>query len=298
MAKDIVLLDDCDNAGNWTSSDDTYFTKSQETGDKKEGTGSIKIVTSSGYSADRCTGGSASADSYYDSRYTPSKAFDNDTGSRWSSNTMNYGWIQYDFGAGNERCIRRLRIFPKSASGGMRIKDFNFQVYVDGSWTTVYTGQVPQWNEQWYTFDFSNSYTNRYGRIEITSLWVSERPSIYEIEMKELLNALNDTITRDLGANGVKNLTDCKDILMWIKSSRTETYLQFGIGESAWNNHTWNITINSANTWELKRFSIANIPSNQRNAIRYLGIKCINADSNFTAYIDYIYGARVGASIL
>ncbi len=45
MAK--TVLDNCDNVALWTSSDDTNFTKSQDTGDKQEGTGSIKVVASS-----------------------------------------------------------------------------------------------------------------------------------------------------------------------------------------------------------------------------------------------------------
>lgn len=42
MAK--TVLENCDNVALWTSSDPTYFAKSQDVGDKQEGTGSIKVI--------------------------------------------------------------------------------------------------------------------------------------------------------------------------------------------------------------------------------------------------------------
>jgi hypothetical protein len=101
-------------------------------------------------------------------------------------------------------------------------------------------------------------------------------------------NALNDTITRDLGAGNEEDLSDYIQVKYWIKSSRTGTYLQFGMGETAWDNNTTNVTINSANTWEEKTWDISGISNSNKDAIRYLGFKVTNADTDFTMKFDDI----------
>ncbi|GAH71426.1 unnamed protein product, partial [marine sediment metagenome] len=101
--------------------------------------------------------------------------------------------------------------------------------------------------------------------------------------------ALNDTITRDLGAGNEKDLSNVTQIKFDIRSSRTGTYLQFGWGESAYTDHLSSITINSANIWETKTIDISGFSNSEKDALRYLGFKVTNADSNFTGYIDNIY---------
>jgi len=105
-------------------------------------------------------------------------------------------------------------------------------------------------------------------------------------------SALNDTITRDFGAGNEKDLSDVTQIKFDIRSSRTGTYLQFGWGESAYSDNLSNITINSANTWETKTIDISGFSNSQKDAVRYLGFKVTNADSNFTMYIDNIIWAN------
>jgi len=67
------------------------------------------------------------------------------------------------------------------------------------------------------------------------------------------------------------DLTGYDNIKFWIKSTRTGTYLQFGIGESAWDDNTWAIEILIADTWEQKEIDIS-----------------ANADSTFTFKYDDI----------
>jgi len=84
------------------------------------------------------------------------------------------------------------------------------------------------------------------------------------------------------------DLSGYNNIKFWIKSTRTGTYLQFGIGESAWDDNTWAIEILIADTWEQKEIDISEIADVDKNAIRHLGIKCTNADSTFTFKYDDI----------
>jgi len=43
-------------------------------------------------------------------------------------------------------------------------------------------------------------------------------------------DSLNETITRDLGAENEEDLSGHAQVKFWIKSTRTGTYLQFGMG--------------------------------------------------------------------
>jgi hypothetical protein len=100
-------------------------------------------------------------------------------------------------------------------------------------------------------------------------------------------DALNDTLTRDLGAS-TKDLSGYNSVSFWVKSTRAGSYMQFGIGESTWNNNTTNFTVNSADNWEQKTFDISGIVNANKDAIRYLGFKVTNNDSNFTFKFDDI----------
>lgn len=96
-------------------------------------------------------------------------------------------------------------------------------------------------------------------------------------------------LTRDLGSGNEKDLSDVNQIQFDIRSSRTGTYLQFGWGESAYSDNLSNITIDSANIWETKTIDISGFSNSQKDAVRYLGYKVTNVDSDFTGYIDNIY---------
>lgn len=75
-------------------------------------------------------------------------AFDNNPATVWQVNN-NDGladlWCQYDFGAGNEKAIRELRITPGSVSTAGQMNSFMVQVSNNGfNWTTIwYTGPHP-----------------------------------------------------------------------------------------------------------------------------------------------------------
>jgi len=56
--------------------------------------------------------------------------------------------------------------------------------------------------------------------------------------------------------------------------------------EGGYAEQTYNITINSANTWEQKTWDISSIANASKDAIRYLAIKATNADASDTFYLD------------
>ena len=99
--------------------------------------------------------------------------------------------------------------------------------------------------------------------------------------------SLNDIMDIDLGA-ATLDLTDHDLIKFWIRASRTGTNLQFGMGESAWNDDTHNINILVADKWQEEEWDISGIANADKDAIRYMGLKCTNADALNTIYIDYI----------
>jgi len=139
------------------------------------------------YTSDLCTGGTASAESTYGSSF-PSNAFDNED-IYWESDGNPPQWLQYDFGAGNSKVITRYRLKP--ATSGYMPKDWNFQGSdaggADVNWTTLHSvtnsGLVENtWSDY---FDFSNSTTYRYYRIDMLSTYGTEWVVVREMEMME-----------------------------------------------------------------------------------------------------------------
>ncbi|MBI2462801.1 MAG: fibronectin type III domain-containing protein [Candidatus Spechtbacteria bacterium] len=72
----------------------------------------------------------------------------------------------------------------------------------------------------------------------------------------------------------------------WIKSSRTGQYMQMQMGESSASENTYNITINSADTWEQKTWDISGIADASKDAITKVALAVTDATSGFTAYLD------------
>jgi len=98
-------------------------------------------------------------------------AFNGDPGSKWYGYTAPTGWLQYDFGSGNEQLIKRYTI--NSADVPARDpKDWQFQGSQDGStWTTLDTqsGQTFIAPMAQNTYNIGNTTAYRYCRINITA---------------------------------------------------------------------------------------------------------------------------------
>ncbi len=278
-----LTLEDADTVGNWTSSDTANLPISQDTSDKQEGTGSIQVAAAKAYEELTYDGTfiihpSAPGNSCYGlgNSYGPSV-------------THSYPWYYgYDFGAGESYIFRKYGMRHVTANFGG--KDILVQGSNDwSSFTTLKSAQtVNDTNYQEWTFDNSTAY--RYIRFYNTNGWSSgewyHRTADHRVYT--LGSYLNDTVTTDLGAGSTQDLTDYPYIKFWVKSTITGTYLQFGIGETAWNDNTTNITINSADTWEEKTWDISGISSGDKDAIRYLGFKVTDETTDFTMKFDDI----------
>ncbi|MHA1302203.1 MAG: hypothetical protein ACTSPI_00685 [Candidatus Heimdallarchaeaceae archaeon] len=329
----IKLLDNCDNVTNWVSSDNTNFAKSQDTGDKQEGTGSIKVIASSEPTWDLIYSGDVEPDA---DGWTLSGAdYCSVAGGICTIDTVTPGGTAkcsyqktpaVDFDSGITAEIR-VKVISSSAAGNLTFlvgdnaqdETIHLFLYTDhilfkGSTTETYNMNT---TDDFHTYRITVSGTTaklyidgilritltvrsltltynfiRFGDDSSTDGYNSKSEWDYVKlalgEVKSPNEFLNDVITRDLGAGNEVDLSNYTKIRFWIKSTRTGSYLQFGVGETAWNNNTYNITINSADTWEEKEWDISGISSANKNAIRYLGFKCTNADVNFTMKYDFI----------
>jgi len=135
---------------------------------------------------DRCTGGTASANSA-GGGYEAAKAFDDNTGTRWMNTNEIPTWIKYDFGAGISWKISKLTL-SAFMSDNLQCKAFTLQgSNNDSDWTTVYTGQMAN-SDGVQTFTFINKNSYRYFKVNVTTTWhqsVNNNVSFWEIQMFE-----------------------------------------------------------------------------------------------------------------
>lgn len=98
--------------------------------------------------ADLCSGGTASADSFYSGAYVPANAFDNSAASVWASGGTEPHWIRYQFAAPVTIAEVMLQA-PPASYGGLpeQAKDFTIEHSDDGSaWTVAKTVTAePAW---------------------------------------------------------------------------------------------------------------------------------------------------------
>ena len=148
------------------------------------------------YTNDLCVNGTPIASSSYDSSSTPDKAFNNNTGDKWESgetgtSAVGVSYIGYDFGAGNEKHIRQIKIY---AGGGLGLATSVIIQRWDSSlsqWSNVYTASGIV-GESWNTINLPSSAPSQKWR-----LLCNEAPDngfgwiIREIEMMEIASINN-----------------------------------------------------------------------------------------------------------
>ena len=176
-----------------TDINDDIYTKGSVVIGKDNTTGTFEVSTqvASGYTADQCTGGTVTAQEYQNP-YTPDKLFDDDTGgsSLWRNNNTLPVWIQYDFGAGNEKTISRYRLYWAGGNTDFTPYSWEFLGSNDGSnWTTLdtQTGQNNWTSGQWRDYTFTNTQAYQIYRLRITDNNGQGNTGVYlnEMEMQE-----------------------------------------------------------------------------------------------------------------
>ncbi len=198
---------------------------------KNNTTGTFEVstqVASGTYTADQCTGGTATAQEYQNP-YTPDKLFDDNTGgsSLWRNNNNLPVWIQYDFGAGNEKKISKYRLYWAGGNTDFTPYSWEFLGSNDGTnWTTLdtQTGQNNWTSGQWREYTFTNTQSYQIYRLNIINNNGQGSTGVYlnEMEMmEEVYNAHSalyvkdnhtgigtDTPTATLDVNGTFKYTD------------------------------------------------------------------------------------------
>jgi len=164
--------------------------------------GNLEVVALSGvgsYTADLTTGGTAISGGDY-SGYPASGAFDNlfppPIANEWSPSQTDSGmignYIGYDFGAGINRHIRRVRIIFQDAIHAQ--KGMHAEYSDNGSVWTLVQAIVPAQSPDWQTFDLVASGAHRYWRLELTDVpYAASYGGINEVEMMEAASIVNES---------------------------------------------------------------------------------------------------------
>jgi len=219
----LEVLDNCDNSALWGSSD-IRLTVSQETTDKKTGTGAIKATFSDiiddfddytlwpsadiPISSDNIlTGGTAGATSD-DGTHHASGASDGNTSTLWrTTSSLPQSWV-YDLGAGITKTVEKFRFYGNGSDGP---KNFGLYGSNDGTnFTPLLTVEGASNSSGWQEWTFTNTTAYRYYAIYVTVSWGGSATSIAEVEMMETGNegghfvVSQETTDKQQGTGAVK----------------------------------------------------------------------------------------------
>ena len=222
---------------------------------KEQTTGTFEVstrVTTGTYTGDQCIGGTASAQEFQ-APYSADKLFDDDTNTKWQNNNTLPVWIQYDFGAGNEKIIAKYRLYWAGSDNGLTPYSWEFLGSNDGTnWTTLdsQTGQTNWASGQWRDYAFSNTQAYRIYRLRITDNNKQGSTSVYlnEMEMQEEVYADYPAIyTKDNHTGiGTENPTATLEVNGTFKLTDGNQGSGKVLGSDANGNATWVDTSNIA----------------------------------------------------
>lgn len=152
----------------------------------------VAFMALADYSTDLTGSGSCTADTSYGSGYECDKAFDDNTGTSWSSSTGAFPhWIKYDFGNGVAYAITKMTL-EMTVDASNHSKSFDLEGSNDNSsWSNVYSG-VHADDETQQTFTFANTTAYRYYRLTFTDNWSGGTAS--NIKELEYMNTLGSPI--------------------------------------------------------------------------------------------------------
>jgi hypothetical protein len=91
---------------------------------------------------------------------------------------------------------------------------------------------------------------------------------------------------------GSVSLVGMDQVTFWIKSNRMGTFLEFGFGKKAHREHTFNIALTERKVWERVSLDISGVAGRDKDAIRYMSFKIVNADSPIDIFIDALKGEK------
>jgi hypothetical protein len=115
--------------------------------------------------------GVASASSEASETFAASKAFDDNVGTTWRSDSLPYGWLQYDLGSGVSKKLYKVKIQADASLSQCSPKDFTIQgSNNDSDWDTLktVTGETGWTSNEVREFVANSSTAYRYFRIDVT----------------------------------------------------------------------------------------------------------------------------------
>lgn len=95
----------------------------------------------------------------------------------------------------------------------------------------------------------------------------------------------NDTITKTTAA---MDLSTVNTLTFWVRSNVTGNRLRFQFGEAASTEQTYNITVNTADTWEQKTWDISGIAAASKNAVTLFAFQVTDSSQSISFYFDDI----------
>ena len=145
------------------------------------------------YTADRCTGGTASASGVIPA-HGAALAFDNNSSTYWQVNALP-AWLEYNFGV--NRTIRRYILYSSTTTSGLP-SSWTFEYYNGSTWQTADTRSAITWSsQQAQTFDVAADFTSSRWRISITAVQQPSTSAIVpEMEMMELNATTKDRLAQ------------------------------------------------------------------------------------------------------
>jgi len=138
-------------------------------------------------------GGTASASSYYDSRYLPSCACDGNPSTMWSANSAVPAWWGYDFGAGSAVNVGYVTLTTRNdGDSACNPNAFDVQYSDDNStWTTAESFTAPTWtNGQTQSFTVAAA-GHRYWRLYATASVYGSLIALSEISLQAVAGGPN-----------------------------------------------------------------------------------------------------------
>lgn len=97
---------------------------------------------------------------------------------------------------------------------------------------------------------------------------------------------------------GYVSLVGKNYVTFWIKSNRSGSFLEFGFGEKAHREHTYNFSVTSKNLWERIRIDIRGLADRNKDTIRYMSFKITNDSLDTNVYIDALKGEKSLGEVL
>jgi len=264
-------------------------------------------VTNGIYDSNFLTGGTATADEYYDASTAPSKAFDGSMSTYWQVYpTTGTHWIKYDLGAGVTKIASKMT----TQSTYNQLNAFTIQGSTDNTnWDLLYSGNGAN-NDTLQTFTFSNSKAHRYYLITITSQYTSGNLNVYEIQMMELcLQSYSESTIKTQGSYSLKAIASTSSLnktltrtvsptidltgqTKWkfdMRASRTGSNVKVGIHDSGGTTTETTPNIASADTFQTVVVDISGVADADKNAIDQIIITPTNADAANTVYFDNMF---------